>query len=100
LFARICCSLTWLTTHIGPLWGESGYIRLKRVDPDSLEDPDSDCGLDKTPMDGNACTKDENGNDVEPPAVKICGTSGVLSTSTIPLGAFLIDKPHSIAETA
>jgi hypothetical protein len=82
----------------GPLWGESGYIRLRRVDPSSLDDPDSDCGYDATPADGNACTKDDTGNDVDPPAVRICGTSGVLSLSTVPLGGFLIDRAQ-LAET-
>ena len=30
-------------------WGEDGYVRLSREDPDN-------CGTNNTPMDGTACT--------------------------------------------
>ena len=69
-----------------PTWGENGYIRLKRVDPSTLDDPDEDCGVDETPMDGMACDTDEDGNKIEPKPVKICGTSGVLFDAVMPVG--------------
>ena len=82
----------WLVRNSwSPLWGEGGYIRLLRVDPSTLDDPDSeDCGLDVTPADGVACTKDESGDDVTPPAAKICGNSGILYDTSIPLGGYLM----------
>jgi len=76
--------------YLSPLWGEAGYIRLKRVNPSTLDDPDSDCGMDVTPADGTACTKDKGGNDVTPPAAKICGTSGILFATAIPVGGHLL----------
>lgn len=72
-----------------PTWGEGGYIRLKRVDPDTLDDPDSICGMDVTPGDGNACEKDKDGKDIQPGPMKVCGTSGVLSDSSLPIGGRL-----------
>jgi len=67
---------------------------LKRVDPSTLDDPDSDCGIDTTPADGEACTKDKHGKDVVPPAEKICGTSGILYDSAVPLGGQLIRRDN------
>uniref|UniRef100_A0A7S4IXT0 Peptidase C1A papain C-terminal domain-containing protein n=1 Tax=Odontella aurita TaxID=265563 RepID=A0A7S4IXT0_9STRA len=68
-----------------PTWGEGGYIRLKRVDPSTMDNPDDNCGVDTTPLDGMACETDENGNP-PPKAVKVCGASGILYDGVIPIG--------------
>jgi cathepsin L len=73
-----------------PLWGENGRIRLKRVDPATLDDPDKDCKMDNKPADGIACTKDDDGKDIVPPRVKVCGTSAVLFDGVVPLGGHLL----------
>lgn len=62
-----------LPLHRGPSWGENGYIRLARS---------SRCAVDTTPLDGNGC---EGG----PEKVTVCGTCGVLSSSSYPVGAYL-----------
>ena len=81
----------WLVRNSwSPMWGENGYIRLKRVDPSTLDDPELDCMLDNHPADGIACTKDDDGNDVTPPDVKVCGTSGVLYDGVVPIGGHLL----------
>jgi cathepsin L len=67
----------------GPRWGERGYIRLKRVG-------ESECGVDETPSDGTACTLDPDGNPIDPEPQTICGNSGILFDSAIPLGGYLL----------
>jgi len=56
-----------------PLWGESGYIRLRRTG-----DETNRCGIDITPSDGTGC---KNG----PPTVLVCGTCGILYDSSYPI---------------
>jgi cathepsin L len=58
-----------------PSYGELGYIRVLRDDSD-----ESNCGMDITPQDGNACE-----GQTEP--VKVCGTCGILYDSSYPTGA-------------
>jgi cathepsin L len=83
----------WLVRNSwGPLWGEGGYIRLKRVG-------DHECGLNIKPADGTACTIDDKGNPVTPPPETICGNSGILFDSVLPVGGHLIRK-HAYEETA
>lgn len=67
----------------GPRWGEKGYIRLKRVG-------DQDCGVDETPIDGSACTLDPDGHTITPVPQTICGNSGILYDTSIPLGGYLL----------
>lgn len=70
-----------------------GYIRLKRTDPSTLPDFDKDdCGMDVTPSDGAGCTKDKDGNDIEPKPMKICGNSGILYDTFVPIGGRLIGR--------
>ena len=72
--------------------GENGYIRLKRIDPTTLSDPESDCRMDVTPSDGSGCTKDDDGNDIVPEPVKVCGTCGILFDGVIPQGGQLVKR--------
>jgi cathepsin L len=77
----------WLVRNSwGPMWGEKGYIRLKR----SNTDLEPNCGIDTRPKDGVACSKDEDGNDVVPPPALICGTCGILYDTAVPLGGYLV----------
>mmetsp|Transcript_62489 Transcript_62489/g.183186 ORF Transcript_62489/g.183186 Transcript_62489/m.183186 type:complete len:399 (-) Transcript_62489:26-1222(-) len=66
----------------GPLWGEFGFIRLKRFD----EEP---CGIDPKPFDGFAC-KAEGPNQT----ITACGTCGVLSDSSHPMGGYVGRRPQ------
>jgi len=64
----------------GPAWGEEGYIRVLREDPNLV---DSACGQDTTPGDGSGC---KGG----PKEVKVCGTSGILFDNTIAVGGYIV----------
>jgi cathepsin L len=66
-----------------PTWAEDGYIRLRRVDPATLEDPDSICGMDVTPQHGTAC-------EGETEAVKVCGYSAIHFDNVIATGGHLV----------
>ena len=48
------------------------------------------CKLDKTPGNGVACRKDEDGNTIVPEPVSVCGTSGILYDPVIPIGGYLL----------
>ena len=78
----------WLVRNSwGAAWGEDGYIRLKREDPSSSSGR-SLCKLDITPSDGVACTGPDQ--DIIPPTSLVCGTSGILYDSVIPVGSYLL----------
>jgi len=75
----------WLVRNSwSPKWGEQGYIRLLRVG-------DQECGVDTTPSHGTACTLDPDGNEIVPPPQTICGNSGILFDTAIPLGGYLLN---------
>ena len=58
-----------------PLWGESGFIKLKRYGGRYVDVP---CGMDIAPLDGDGCTGGA-------PQVKVCGQNGVLFDGVYPL---------------
>jgi cathepsin L len=60
------------------VWGENGYIRLAR-------NSELRCGMDNSPSHGSGC-------DGGPSSVKVCGTCGILSDSSYPVGGFLISS--------
>jgi cathepsin L len=81
----------WLVRNSwGESYGEDGYIRLKRVDPETLDDPESDCGYDTTPLDGIACELNPDGSHAVIQNVKVCGTSGILFHPVVPVGGYFI----------
>ena len=62
----------------GEGWGEKGYIRLRR-----FGEGNEPCGTDEQPSSGFGC---KGG----PSAIQVCGTSGMLSGSSYPTGAYQI----------
>ena len=76
-------------------WGEDGYVRLSREDPDN-------CGTNNTPMDGTACTGGPGSQEqtvsceniwrLEKITIgQVCGECGILFEATYPLGAKKIE---------
>ena len=79
----------WLVCNSwSEMWGKSGYIRLRRICPDTLDDPDADCGFDETPFDGVDCQLNPDGSDIVPHKVKVCGTNGMLYDQIFPVGGY------------
>jgi len=72
----------WLVRNSwSPTWGEGGYIRIVRADPDA--DGSDICGVDSSPCDGTACAGQCDVN------VTACGASGILYDTSYPVGAAL-----------
>merc|ERR1712129_636183 len=64
----------------GVMWGENGYMRLRRYHSSSSADTEQEpCGEDITPDSGYTC---EGG----PSSVEACGECGILSDSAYPIG--------------
>ena len=62
----------------GQSWGEEGYIRLRRRS-------EPKCGYDNSPLDGTYCA----GSAVD--SVYVCGTCGILSDTSFPMGTFYVN---------
>lgn len=68
----------WLVRNSwSPTWGEAGYIKLARADPQVEEV----CGMDVTPTDGVECEGSED------TPVRVCGTCGAIYDVSYPLNA-------------
>jgi cathepsin L len=71
----------WLVRNSwGALWGEDGYIRLKRYDTEP-------CGMDASPQNGFGCAGDTS-------PIRACGECGILSDSSYPTGVGILGFGH------
>jgi len=75
----------WLARNSwGPNFGEQGYFRMLRSDKDS-----SLCGWDTKPQDGSACVGEKD-------PILVCGSCGILSDSSYPIGVRLAPTHPSL----
>uniref|UniRef100_A0A6U6MSF1 Uncharacterized protein n=1 Tax=Zooxanthella nutricula TaxID=1333877 RepID=A0A6U6MSF1_9DINO len=78
----------------GPMWGESGYMRILKGGSGSAasgaaslaedvtgSDDAEPCGWDNNPQEGVYCNMAS-----EPKSIKVCGMCGILSDSAVPMG--------------